>query len=60
MKGEADPEALAEMVDAIRTETAESDGHQDFDEQILSLVTTKLAWTHSGLSTIDGPHSLVL
>ena len=53
VKGEADPEALAEMVDAIRAETAESDGHQDFDEQILSLVTTKLAWTHSGLSTID-------
>ena len=50
VKGEADPEALAEMVDAIRTETADS---REFDEQILSLLTTQLAWSHSGISTIN-------
>ena len=50
VQGEADPEALAEMVDAIHTETADS---REFNEQILSLLTTQLAWTHSGLSTIE-------
>ena len=50
VQGEADPEALAEMVDAIRTETADS---REFDEQVLSLLTTQLAWTHAGLTTID-------
>ena len=53
VKGEADPEALAEMVDAIRAETAEPGARQDFDEQILSLLTTQLAWTHAGITTID-------
>ena len=51
VQGEADPEALAEMVDAIHTETAEPS--REFDEQILSLLTTQLAWTHAGISTID-------
>ena len=50
VKGEADPEALAEMVDAIRTETADS---REFDEQVLSLLTTQLAWTHSDITTIN-------
>ena len=50
VQGEADPEALAEMVDAIHTETADS---REFDEQILSLLTTQLAWTHAGLTTIN-------
>ena len=50
VQGEADPEALAEMVDAIHTETADS---REFDEQILSLLTTQLAWTHSGITTIN-------
>ena len=50
VQGEADPEALAEMVDAIHTETADS---REFDEQILSLLTTQLAWTHAGITTID-------
>ena len=50
VKGEADPEALAEMVDAIRAETADS---REFDEQVLSLLTTQLAWTHAGISTIN-------
>ena len=53
VKGQADPEALAEMVDAIRAETAEPGARREFDEQILSLLTTKLAWSHSGLSTIN-------
>ena len=51
VQGEADPEALAEMVDAIHTETRPDS--QEFDEQILSLLTTQLAWTHAGISTID-------
>ena len=50
VQGEADPEALAEMVDAIHTETADS---REFDEQVLSLLTTQLAWTHAGITTID-------
>ena len=53
VKGQADPEALAEMVDAIRAETAEPGGRQEFGEQILSLLTTQLAWTDAGITTID-------
>ena len=54
VKGEADPEALTEMVDAIHTGGHAAPGHsQEFEEQILSLVTTQLAWSRSGITTID-------
>ena len=53
VQGEADPEALAEMVDAIHTEIDEPSLRHEFDEQILSLLTTQLAWPDAGITTID-------
>ena len=48
-----DHDALADMVAAVRIELVSSDRVDEFDDDLLSLLTSRLAWRDAGITSID-------
>ena len=53
VRNTADPAALAVMVEAVRREIIDSELRLGFEEQLLSLAGTQLAWISCAFSSID-------